>query len=972
MNVISSIIRIGILLVVMEGVCAAQTVYELRKLTHDDWLGMSTDEHMRALNTANNHAANQSFLGDFNRADDLYTKWGTDYYDMYDRYENYSFRRFERYGILENRRRRWSYNEFGDRLYKMSHVGRIWYDRINDDGTTAVMGPRGYVNYYPAVTNFLEAEGAWVIRESSGDWAMSLVAADKLRTILTPLTVSMAAMKGMKVDFHSPNYEVSIINSVSRGVIRGAQFRRKFGALDLGATWAAQYFHQTNREGGDTWRGTVNESQTTPMIFLVRVLDDSPWEGDGPVVYGVRLRVNGRYRDDIQPQVIRDDLNWERNSAVDPVKPAGQEAGPFYLLGNKTFFNHFLERVCGQNMPKYVDYLFLNDYMRGWNGKNVDHYYHPDIARGYYSYVEPGSGPIRVNGTEYVLYWFDLTTIRETVNRVQAEVMVANDYRIEAAEIYTEDPKGGHDKLGDNLSHYESTIWRTMAQADGNIKDESNLRTVNIDFGYEVGNTIYGFDAKYDYYGYKLKGEYVTNTHHYMFSDGVPGRGIPLVGMPTEITRRTGHRYTLTDHAWYVTARKAWSKIEAAGEVFKMGKFYRPYFNSYKPGYFISKYTMIDDNDDYDQFPDIGASDYDGVYPGQDVDKDGIPDTEKNRNGIPDAYEPFLMFDSDPQEFAFGDDFNNNTIPDFREDDLKFDTPYDLDRAGRHFYLRFMPQENLSFIVGSLRSRGVGVDNRTDSDYAKLRADYNVFDLGKLFAEYRYEAIQDNIHNPYGDHRHEREYSQETFRMEWDYKLGRNPDLLEYRNSKVNRLFMEARIRATPSITVENYVKYERNRQVGGRMYDNTYQLPGTLNTLALVGKIAYARSWGNWTFSPGLKYRLFKKDQSYHVNPEDYYTMRIPVVFVKYRVSPDTRISLGMQGMKGYEFNYTDELDPRNNYHQQNLVAQVENRTIYFGFTVWGAWGFKRQQVTYDSPERAYESYKSTSFFVTMYLGYE
>ncbi len=33
------------------------------------------------------------------------------------------------------------------------------------------------------------------------------------------------------------------------------------------------------------------------------------------------------------------------------------------------------------------------------------------------------------------------------------------------------------------------------------------------------------------------------------------------------------------------------------------------------------------------------------------------------------------MFDIDPDQFVFGNDFNNNTIPDFREDDMKWDTP---------------------------------------------------------------------------------------------------------------------------------------------------------------------------------------------------------------------------------------------------------------------------------------------------------
>ena len=95
-----------------------------------------------------------------------------------------------------------------------------------------------------------------------------------------------------------------------------------------------------------------------------------------------------------------------------------------------------------------------------------------------------------------------------------------------------------------------------------------------------------------------------------------------------------------------------------------------------------------------DQYPDkmnynkaMGANAYqrddpDGVFPGNDLDSDGLPDNDKDYNFIPDYNEPFLMFDVDPDEFVFGDDFNNNNMPDFRENDMKYDTPYDLERKG--------------------------------------------------------------------------------------------------------------------------------------------------------------------------------------------------------------------------------------------------------------------------------------------------
>ena len=47
------------------------------------------------------------------------------------------------------------------------------------------------------------------------------------------------------------------------------------------------------------------------------------------------------------------------------------------------------------------------------------------------------------------------------------------------------------------------------------------------------------------------------------------------------------------------------------------------------------------------------------------------------------------MFDTDPDEFVFGNDYNNNTIPDFREDDMKLDTLYNLDRQGYHYFFKY-------------------------------------------------------------------------------------------------------------------------------------------------------------------------------------------------------------------------------------------------------------------------------------------
>ena len=955
-------------------------IYELRKLSPDDWLEMSTIERLNALNTSNTHARNQTFLGNFNREFDSYLRWGYDYYDMNDSYDNYSFRGFESYRVLEDRRKKWSYNEFGDRIVKMPHNFTLWRDVIKDDGTSDVEGLSGYINHQQSASYSYRSrsgEGVWVARESTDDWAIAVIGAEKLRTILTPLTLSTPCMKGIKLDFQSTNYEASIINSIvaqhsyytafdNNVMLRGGQFRRKFGVLNLGITYSNMYCQQINREKGNDWKGTVNNYAPTPFIFLIRIVDDSPWDGDGPIVHDVKLKVNGVYRADIQPQIILDDITQEKNTA-DISSLKHNETN--YLWRSNAFFGNNIYRIH-DNLPKYVDYLFLNDWIRGWNTNNLTHYYDLEHANKYYKVIDQGMKPLQVSGTEYVVFLFDISTITDKVNRVEAEVTVSNDYLIQAAEIYTKSRTMGHDSEGANRANYTPTYWKTKAEAEGNVKDESNIRTIKLDFGYEVANIVYGIDAHYDYNGYKMRGEFVTNTHYYMFSDGIPGDSHRPRSRITEITPRTGYRSSITDHAYYFTAKKEWARLGFGCEYFKMGKFYRPYMDVYYPitDYYDTEFkrvTLIEDNDDYDQFPD--SMDSDGVFPGQDLDKDGIPDTEKNRNGIPDYYEPFLMFDSDPDEFIFGDDFNNNTIPDYREDDRKYDTPYDLDRKGFHFFLRATPHRNVNFTIGSLRTSGVGVDNRTFNDYVKVKTDYNFYTIGNLFAEYRYEKIKDNVHDSF--YVFIPDYTSLYRETSGD---GRSLDMLEYYNSHVNKLFIESRIKALSGITIENSVKYERNRQIEGATIGGISQPSCVLKTMARVNKFSYTINWRNWTLSSGIKFRNYKRARSNQIFPEDHYMMRIPIIYLKYRVSPLTNITFGVQGFNGLESRYINYVNGSYNYRQKNFIMQFENKSNYLGFTAWGAWGFNLKQVDFDHVHRKFDNYKSSSFFVKVYIGQE
>jgi len=995
----------------------AQNVYELRKLTEDEWLSMSTEERLRALATAYKHERNQKFLGSFGRHYDLYKTWGYEFYEMEDRYENYAFRNFEAYNIIEERRRRWSYNEFGDRIAKMRLTNaRIWREVYKGDGTYTVYIPYNYINTLGSDTAY--TDGVWVAREGTDDWAISVIGAGSLRTKFTPLTLSLPNMDGLSIDFQSANNSLKLISSVPLGayrrygvadpltndlvrrggvMLRGGRFRRKFGVLTLGATYATTYGVQGNRERGSEWRGTVSNMTPTPIMVAVRFLDDSPRDGEGgAIVYDVRLKVNGRFRDDIVPQIILDDATRDRVSAItdklefDYVTPKNEVK----IGGPEHDFFSISERIY-----KYADYFYYNDYIRGANADNVLKKFDTNLASTYYTLTEQGGKPIQVNGTQMVVYAFDLASITEKVNRVEAVATVGNDYKVQTAMIYTLESTGGHDPSGKVTQWYNSTYWRTVAQAEGNVKDGSNVRTIHFDFGWQVASVLYGFDADFDYFGLRIKGEFVTNSNLYMWADGDPGTGKPkdiIANQPP----RTGHRWAVRDHAWYVTVEKDWNRFGFAGEMFKMGKFYKPYLdyfnypasdavygtNAPSARNIISRVNLIEDNDDDDMYPDtmltqrtmgfkiLESEDPDGVFPGNDADNDGIPDNNKNNNDIPDYDEPFLMFDVDPDEFVFGNDYNNNTIPDFREDDMKIDTPYDLDRQGYHFFFRLTPLRNINFVLGSFHTKGVGTSIRTNNDYLKFIMDYDVFSVGKLYAEYRFEKIQDNFRDPYI---RVREQMKDEYLMPGiTSTLGRFDrelyfDELEYRNSHVNRLFLDSRIRAVPSITLENHIRFERNDQIEGNMYDGTYQPHDVLNVLAMVNKIVYTKRWGNFVFSPGVKFRLYKKVRSESLQPLDHYLMRIPLFMFKYIISDRTDISLGMQGFKGFEMDYTDFVQSQNDYRRKTITLQLQNRTDYFGYQIWGAVGATLDQMDYKERFRAFEEYKSTTTFVKIMLGW-
>ena len=127
---------------------------------------------------------------------------------MEDRYESYAFRFYENYAILDNRRRRWSYNEFGDRVEKMDANYTLWRELYRGDDTFNLTMTSDYLNSVVRNTgnstrNFLD--GVWVLRESTKNWSLSAIAAGALRTKYSPLSINIPNIDGIRIDFESAN-----------------------------------------------------------------------------------------------------------------------------------------------------------------------------------------------------------------------------------------------------------------------------------------------------------------------------------------------------------------------------------------------------------------------------------------------------------------------------------------------------------------------------------------------------------------------------------------------------------------------------------------------------------------------------------------------------------------------------------------------------------------------------------------------
>ena len=471
-------------------------------------------------------------------------------------YFNYSGRNYENYSLQFLRRK--FFDGFGNYLvdglsvFDFSEEQRqATADNSQDQGGTSdLTKTRYYQNYFNNLA---------IVNDYYGGFSTRLMIGDAIRTKFTSLTFDKARFNGIRWDGGTAKYRGTVVASrisdpirfsfdnafYSSGITRirnwtqylfGGHFETDIGDVaTIGATYVNQHQRRASLSSEESsFRGVV--SNAIPRIVYLRVADDSPNDDSGPRVYA-------------PPSVV---INGESHPAR--MMARGEEPPSTYALaaGSTILYYVFNDFEIDQS-------LYTNDTLARTNYELYSNIYQMQNV----SYPMDLASSYRSNVTFAIV-------MPEFSNSLTMYIPLANDYRVDMAEDYVnirdeykiDNAWISHTRDSLFLPPPKPTFFRTIKQAEGNVRDFSNKQVVRIDYGLTTGMSVYGMNFKFNWNGFKIEGEYNQSVEFFKY---------PVL--------KTGNMFDLGGAAWYLRGTKEIGRLTIGGEVYRMEPTYTTALN---------------------------------------------------------------------------------------------------------------------------------------------------------------------------------------------------------------------------------------------------------------------------------------------------------------------------------------------------------------------------------------------------------
>ncbi len=574
---------------------------------------------------------------------------------------------------------------------------------------------------------------------------------------------------------------------------------------------------------------------------------------------------------------------------------------------------------------------------------------------GFRALVEGGfqkRGYLAADGSELIRIAFDFSDPGYTgpvpvrIKRVQVELVLANDYRVEISSDRQLAARG-------NLN------FTTVARAAGNVQDGSNQQVLAFDYGLPTANQVAGFTVELnELRGFRGYLEVDVNNQYRQYPN-------PRL--------KQHHASSTRAEAWILNLSHTAYPYFAFVEGFEVSPFYTTSMavvsevGQLDYGNELQRYELVEDNDDQDRRPDWKRKGWntgdDEVFPGWDENNDFISDFNQNDSDVspnrePDYEEPFLRFHTDRPEFLYGVDMNHNQWADRFENDEQPDYPYARDRKGYNAYGGAFLTPDLRLTLGQERFRQLSEDRRTLATYLLLTADRNL-SWGRLRFFQDLRKVHDNVRDNL---------------LQWLQPPNTRGDLFPVQdalpapNTWINTSWLGAEYTRVPGLRLESKFKWQFYHQLEGQRQLLLRGLRQDASFLGLVAKTQYELKLGRLTLGPAWKSEWLRQTP---ILRQDFRRAELSQLFMTLLRLPVLSNSFFEGGVE-YHLYYQlrDPAPPgaEDSYKELTAAGQLTNLTQYLGYRLTTIIGLQISQ----RRSELLETQTHTRGFMTVYAGVE